>query len=133
LHKTQEVGGVVLPTDQQASFPLHPGEEPHDEPAALVPPQVAPVLEFQFSGGPVWGDQRQQAGQADGSCELCYNETTPVKTFAFRTVVGAVALDYSLTQSTTQSLSQEYTYYERTGVLPHDRIVTMLTLKTEWE
>ena len=61
-----------------------------------------------------------------------YNETVPVKTFAFRTVGGAVALDYSLTQSTTLSLSQEYTYYERTGVLPYDRIVTMLTLKTEW-
>ena len=61
-----------------------------------------------------------------------YNETIPVKTFAFRTVGGAVALDYSLTQSTTLSLSQEYTYYERTGVLPYDRIVTMLTLKTEW-
>ena len=62
-----------------------------------------------------------------------YNETVPVKTFAYRTVRGAVALDYSLTQSTTLSLSQEYTYYERTGVLPYDRIVTMLTLKTEWE
>jgi len=61
-----------------------------------------------------------------------YNETIPVKTFAFRTVGGAVALDYSLTQSTTLSLSQEYTYYERTGVLPYDRIVTMLTLKTAW-
>ena len=61
-----------------------------------------------------------------------YNETVPVKTFAFRTVGGSVALDYSLTQSTTLSLSQEYTYYERTGVLPYDRIVTMLTLKTEW-
>jgi hypothetical protein len=62
-----------------------------------------------------------------------YNETVPVKTFAFRTVGGAVALDYSLTQSTTLVLSQEYTYYERTGVLPYDRIVTMLTLKTAWE
>lgn len=61
-----------------------------------------------------------------------YNETIPVKTFAFRTVGGAVALDYSLTQSTTLSLSQEYTYYERTGVLPYDRYVTMLTLKTAW-
>ena len=65
--------------------------------------------------------------------DYAYNETIPVKTFAFRTVRGAVALDYSLTQSTTLSLSQEYTYYERTGVLPYDRIVTMLTLKTEWE
>jgi hypothetical protein len=62
-----------------------------------------------------------------------YNETVPVITFAFRTVGGSVALDYSLTQSTTLSLSQEYTYYERTAVLPYDRIVTMLTLKTEWK
>jgi hypothetical protein len=62
-----------------------------------------------------------------------YNETIPVKTFAFRTVGGAVALDYSLTQSTTLTLSQEYTYYERTGVLPYDRIVTMLTLNTAWK
>lgn len=62
-----------------------------------------------------------------------YNETTPVKTYASRTVRGSVALDYSLTQSTTLTLSQEYNYYERTGVLPFDRIVTMLTLKTEWK
>ena len=62
-----------------------------------------------------------------------YNETVPVKTFAFRTAGGAVALDYSLTQSTKLVLSQEYTYYERTAVLPYDRIVTMLTLNTEWK
>ena len=30
-----------------------------------------------------------------------YNETAPVKTFASRTARGSVALDYSLTQSTT--------------------------------
>jgi hypothetical protein len=62
-----------------------------------------------------------------------YNETIPVKTFAFRSARGVVSLDYSMTQSTTLSLSQEYAYYERTGVLPYDRIVTMLTLRTEWE
>jgi hypothetical protein len=61
-----------------------------------------------------------------------YNESIPVKTFAFRTVGGAVALNYNLTQSTTLSLSQEYSYYERTGVLPYDRYVTMLTLTTHW-
>ena len=61
-----------------------------------------------------------------------YGETAPVKTFAYRTVAGSVALDYSLTQSTTLSLSQDYAYYERTGVLPYDRYVTMLTLKTVW-
>lgn len=62
-----------------------------------------------------------------------YSETAPVKTFAYRTVNGSVALDYSWTQSTTLSLSHEYTYYERTGVLPYDRNATMLTLKTEWK
>ena len=61
-----------------------------------------------------------------------YGETAPVKTFAYRTVYGSVALDYSLTQSTTLSLSHEYTYYERTAVLPYDRSATMLTLKTVW-
>lgn len=62
-----------------------------------------------------------------------YNETAPVKTFAYRTVRGSVALDYSLTESTTVSLSQEDTYYEHTGVLPYDRYATMLTLRTEWK
>jgi hypothetical protein len=62
-----------------------------------------------------------------------YSETAPVKTFAFRTVRGSVALDYSLTQSTTLSLSQEDTYYERTGVLPYDRYVTMLMVNTVWK
>jgi hypothetical protein len=62
-----------------------------------------------------------------------YNETAPVKTFAYRSVRGSVALDYSLTQSTTLSLSQAYNYYERTGVLPYDDIVTMLALNTAWK
>jgi hypothetical protein len=61
-----------------------------------------------------------------------YNETVPVKTFAFRSAGGVVALNYSLTQSISLSLSQDYTYYERTGVLPYDRYVTMLTLTTQW-
>ena len=62
-----------------------------------------------------------------------YNETVPVKTFAYRSVRGAVALDYSLTESTIVSLSQEYSYYEYTGILPFDRYATMLTLKTVWK
>jgi hypothetical protein len=62
-----------------------------------------------------------------------YNETVPVKTFAYRTVGGSVALGYSLTESTILSLSQDYTYYEYTGALPFDRYATMLTLKTEWK
>jgi hypothetical protein len=62
-----------------------------------------------------------------------YNETAPVKTYASRNVRGSVALDFHLTPSTTLVLSQDYNYYERTGVLPYDRIVTMLTLKYEWK
>jgi hypothetical protein len=61
-----------------------------------------------------------------------YGETAPVKTSAYRTVYGSVALEYSLTQSTIMSLSQEYTYYEYTGALPFDRSATMLALKTVW-
>jgi hypothetical protein len=70
--------------------------------------------------------------QLTAGAYYAYNETVPVKTFASRTVRGSVALDFSLTQSTTLVLSQNYNYYERTGVLPYDRIVTMLTLRTEW-
>ena len=40
LHKAEEVGGVVLPANQEAPLPLEPGKEPFDEPAALVAPQV---------------------------------------------------------------------------------------------
>jgi hypothetical protein len=70
--------------------------------------------------------------QLTAGVNYAYNEAVPVKTFAFRTVGGAAALNYSLTQSTTVSLSQEYTYYELTRLLPYDRYATMLTLKTKW-
>ena len=77
-----------------------------------------------------YGFTRLLLVRAEGG--YAYNESAPVKTFASRTVYGSVALEYSLTQSTMVSLSQEYNYYEYTGVLPFDRIVTMLTLKTVW-
>ncbi len=57
LHKPEEVGRVILPTNQYASFPLQPGKEAFDKPAALVPPQVTPILGLEFAGGTVWGDQ----------------------------------------------------------------------------
>ena len=53
LHKTEEVGGVVLPTNQEPPLPLEPRKEPFDEPPPLVPAQVAPVLGLEFSGRPV--------------------------------------------------------------------------------
>lgn len=49
LHNTKKVGGVVLPADQHASLPLEPRTEPFDEPAALIPPQMTPILGFQFA------------------------------------------------------------------------------------
>jgi len=57
LHKTQEVGGVVLPADQQASLSLQPGKESLDEPAALIATEGAAVLSLEFPGGPVRRDQ----------------------------------------------------------------------------
>src|SRR5579885_1509855 len=57
LYKTQEVGGVVFPANQQPPLPLEPGKEPFDEPATLIPPQMAPVLGCEFASGPVRRDQ----------------------------------------------------------------------------
>src|SRR5215831_5887491 len=56
LHKTQEVSGVIFPANQQAPLPLQPGKEPLDEPAALIPSQMATVLGLECSGGPVRRD-----------------------------------------------------------------------------
>jgi len=36
LDKAEEVLGVVLPADKDATLPLYPGEEPLDEPASHV-------------------------------------------------------------------------------------------------
>ena len=49
LHKPEEVGGIVLPANQEAPFPLEPGKEPFDEPAALVAPQMPTVLGLKFA------------------------------------------------------------------------------------
>ena len=35
---------TILPTNQYASFPLQPGKEAFNQPAAVVPPQVTPIL-----------------------------------------------------------------------------------------
>jgi hypothetical protein len=67
------------------------------------------------------------------SGNYAYNETVPVKTFTIKTIAGSAVLDYSLTRSTTVSLSQEYSHYNYTGVSPFDRYATMLTLTTEWK
>jgi hypothetical protein len=36
LHKPEEIGGVVFSAYEEAPFPLQPGKEPFDEPAAFV-------------------------------------------------------------------------------------------------
>jgi hypothetical protein len=36
LYESKEVGGVILPANEEAPLPLEPGKEPFDEPAALV-------------------------------------------------------------------------------------------------
>ena len=36
LDKAKEVSRIVLPANQQPPFPLQPGKEPFDEPAALI-------------------------------------------------------------------------------------------------
>src|SRR5579885_1621896 len=57
LYKTQEVGGVVFPANQQPPLPLEPGKEPFDEPATLIPPQMAAILGLELASGPVWRNQ----------------------------------------------------------------------------
>ena len=37
LHKSEKIGRVVLPANEESAFPLEPGKEPFHEPAALVP------------------------------------------------------------------------------------------------
>ena len=38
LHEPEEVRSVILPTNEEPSFPLEPGKEAFDEPASFVPP-----------------------------------------------------------------------------------------------
>ena len=37
LHKSEKIGGIVLPANEESMFPLEPGKEPFNEPTALVP------------------------------------------------------------------------------------------------
>ena len=37
LHKPEEIGDVILPTNEAASLPLQPGKETFDEPATFMP------------------------------------------------------------------------------------------------
>ena len=48
LHTPEKIGGVVLPANEETSFPLQPGKEAFDEPAAFVPPEVAAILGLEF-------------------------------------------------------------------------------------
>jgi hypothetical protein len=57
LHKAEEVGGVILPADEQPPLPWQPGKEAFDEPAPFVPPETPAILGLQFPGGPMRGNQ----------------------------------------------------------------------------
>ena len=50
LHKAQEIGGVVLPADEQPPLPLQPGKEALDKPASFVPPEMPAILCLEFAG-----------------------------------------------------------------------------------
>ncbi|MEK6804245.1 MAG: hypothetical protein AABZ34_16525 [Nitrospirota bacterium] len=56
MHKTQEVGRVVFPADQQAPLPLQSRKEALDEPAALIAAAVAAILRLEFPGRSMWRD-----------------------------------------------------------------------------
>jgi hypothetical protein len=62
-----------------------------------------------------------------------YNESAPVATFTFTSYTASAILDYKLTRNTFLSVSQEYYHFSYTGILPFDRYVTMLMLRTEWK
>src|SRR4029077_6172386 len=44
LYKAEEVLGVVLPADEDATLPLYPSEEPLDEPSPRVTALPSPIL-----------------------------------------------------------------------------------------
>ena len=56
LHKAEEVGDVVFPANEEASFPLEPRKEAFDQPSALIAAEVASILGLEFTSGPVWGN-----------------------------------------------------------------------------
>ena len=57
LHKPEEVGGIVLPANEEASFPLEPGKEAFDEPAPFISAEVAAILGLEFASGSMGGNQ----------------------------------------------------------------------------
>jgi hypothetical protein len=60
------------------------------------------------------------------------SESTPTKSFSSTTYDGSAVLDYHLTRSTMLSLSQVYSRFDRTSIPVFDRLVTMLSVTTEW-
>lgn len=48
LHKAQEVGGIVLPTNEESPLPLQPSKEAFDEPAPFIRAEVAAILGLEF-------------------------------------------------------------------------------------
>lgn len=57
LHKPEEVGGVILPANEEAPFPLKPSEEAFDEPATFIPPEMTTILGLEFPGGAMGRNQ----------------------------------------------------------------------------
>jgi len=62
-----------------------------------------------------------------------YNVSAPVDNFTFESIMATGLLEYKLTRTTAISLSQEYDRFSYTGILPFDRLATMLALTTEWK
>jgi len=64
-----------------------------------------------------------------------HGESTPVKIVSFETISGSAVLDYNLTRDTKLSLSQGYTHFNFTGLIPFsiDQFITMLMVSIEWK
>ena len=46
MHKAKEIGGMELPSHEESSLVLYPGEEALDDPSAPIAAQFAKVLSF---------------------------------------------------------------------------------------
>jgi len=57
LHHTQKVDGIVFPTNEEPPFPLQPGKEAFDEPAAVVSLQMPTVLGLERAVGAMQSNQ----------------------------------------------------------------------------
>ena len=67
------------------------------------------------------------------SGSYAHNESEPVQSFRFDSVVASAALEYKITRTYKVSLSQEYNHFSYTGTAPFDRYATMFTITAEWK